>query len=121
MADAAQRQRIVEACAGADGRLGTDDDLDPQDDLGFSDTCAGDAPCNFAIDTLATFAECGTRLAGQMVGEALGDLARLPLPADEGCKLLFGRNIMAFADLSLRERSSPRACPCHGRPEGPRA
>jgi hypothetical protein len=87
----AQQRKILAACVG----------LDPRNELGFPEQC-GSAPCDFPVTTASDLATCATCLAVDLTGQGVADLAKLPLSQDAACRLVFARNLAAFASTAIR-------------------
>jgi hypothetical protein len=95
------RDKLAAKCGGDDGMLGTVDDLDPQDDLGFGATCNGLPHCLDPIPELTDLADCAVCLATRQVEQAITGAAALPLSAAANCSVSLGREYSRLADREL--------------------
>jgi hypothetical protein len=101
------RNKLAKKCGGDDDTVGTLDDLDPQDDLGFGATCAGLPQCFDPIPELANLTDCAVCVANQEVEQAITGAAALPLSAAANCTVSLGR---AYSRLAERELDARATC-----------
>lgn len=92
------RKSIYSRCGGADRAAGGGDDLDPQDALGFDETCRGGPDCLMPVPGLEELADCMACIAAQEVGEAATGALALPLEPVESCRVYIDR---AFTRLAI--------------------
>lgn len=98
------RSGIFRSCGGPDRAAGGGDDFDPQDDLGFAETCRGGPDCVAPVPGLAELADCVICAAAQEVGEATTGALALPLDPIQSCRIRLNREYTDLVGDSLEER-----------------
>lgn len=113
------RSAVARRCGGSDHAFGGGDDLDPQDDLGFAETCQGGPDCTAAVPGLAELAECAVCGAEQDVAQAtLGALA-IPIATDAACLAAIDYDYTRLARDTLNRRIGCEVDVIHGRTNAP--